>query len=145
MCPARPTGSVAPLTSSRVPGSRPTSLHQHGGPVCKITRPETVEKICVSWNRYRCPFATCSFHHLCATCKQKGHRAKDCQETPVDSQYNSALSPAPKPSCAQEGGNNHNSSLPSLQLVAGSKRGLLPGPSPLGWSTLDWGCCQWDC
>ena len=90
-----------PLPSSHWPGSRSTSLPQHGGPVRKITRPETLERICVSWNRGRCSFAACSFRHICATCKQKGHRARDCQETPADAQYKSASSSAPKPSRAQ--------------------------------------------
>lgn len=53
-------------------------------------RPETIERICVSWNRGRCTFPACKFRHICAVYKEKGHRAKDCQ---TDSSYRSAQAP----------------------------------------------------
>ena len=54
----------------------------------RAIRPETVKKICVSWNRGVCSFpGSCSFRHICATCQTKGHRARDCPDTPDDSEY----------------------------------------------------------
>ena len=54
----------------------------------RVARPETLERICSSWNKGRCAFpGTCRFRHVCATCRRKGHRAKDCEETPADSLY----------------------------------------------------------
>ena len=58
-----------------------------GGPVRRPIRPETLERICVSWNRGRCTFPACNFRHICATCKRRGHRAKECEDTPPDSTY----------------------------------------------------------
>ena len=31
-------------------------------------RHETLERICVSWNKGRCSFPSCRFRHICATC-----------------------------------------------------------------------------
>ena len=45
---------------------------------------ETLEHICVFWNRDHCTFPSCKFCHICAVCKEKGHWAKDCQ---IDSAY----------------------------------------------------------
>ena len=54
----------------------------------RVVRPETLERICSSWNKGRCAFpGTCRFRHVCAVCKRKGHRARDCEETPPDSLY----------------------------------------------------------
>lgn len=64
--------------------------------VRRVTRPETLERICSSWNRGRCAFpGTCRFRHICATCRRKGHRAKECEDTPADSQYKAATQPHP--------------------------------------------------
>lgn len=61
----------------------------------RTTRPETLERICLSWNKGRCAFpGSCRFRHVCATCRRKGHRAKECDETPADSPYK-AISPSP--------------------------------------------------
>ena len=49
-----------------------------GGPICCTSRPETLEHTCVFWNRGRCSFPQCNFRHICATCKKRGHRTKDC-------------------------------------------------------------------
>ena len=65
-----------PSSSSSPPASR------------RVARPETLERICSSWNKGRCAFpGTCRFRHVCASCKRKGHRARDCDETPADSPY----------------------------------------------------------
>ena len=51
-------------------------------------RPETLDRICVSWNKGRCVYpGTCTFRHRCATCRQPGHVARDCADTPEDSEY----------------------------------------------------------
>ena len=51
-------------------------------------RPETLERICVSWNKGRCVYpGTCTFRHHCATCRQSRHMARDCADTPEDSEY----------------------------------------------------------
>ena len=65
-----------PWVSSSPPASR------------QVARPETLERICSSWNRGRCAFpGSCRFRHICASCKRKGHRARDCDKTPADSPY----------------------------------------------------------
>ena len=85
------------LSSQRpLSGSRPGSAPSAAGPLRRSVRPETLERICVSWNRGRCTFPACKFRHVCATCKQRGHRAKDCDDTPADSAYKAALSNIPK-------------------------------------------------
>jgi hypothetical protein len=76
----------------------------HGGPVRRAARPETLERICVSWNRGRCSFPNCSFRHVCATCKRRGHRAKECDETPANSSYR--LTPLTSPRSARGQGAN---------------------------------------
>ena len=54
----------------------------------RVSMPETLERICSSWNKGRCVFpGSCRFRHVCATCRRKGHRAKECKETPADSPY----------------------------------------------------------
>jgi len=56
----------------------------------RAVRPETLECICSSWNKGRCVFpGTCRFRHICATCKSRGHKARDCEETPPESLYKS--------------------------------------------------------
>lgn len=70
---------------------------QQGGPVRRTVCPETLERICVSWNRVRCSYPSCSFCHICATCKRRGHKARDCKETPQDSQYKHPLRATPSP------------------------------------------------
>ena len=47
-------------------------------------RPETLDRICVSWNKGRCAYpGSCTFRHRCATCRQPGHMARDCADTRV--------------------------------------------------------------
>ncbi len=50
-------------------------------------RPESLLRICISWNKGRCAYlGTCSFRHVCATCQQR-HMVRDCSDTPDDSEY----------------------------------------------------------
>jgi hypothetical protein len=66
----QPSSSSSPATSKRV------------------AKPGTLDRICSSWNRGQCAFpGSCRFRHVCATCRRKGHRARDCDETPADSLY----------------------------------------------------------
>ena len=74
-----------------------SSPPRQGGPIHRYTRPETMERICVSWNRGRCSFPTCSFRPICATCKRRGHKAKDCEDTPAESHYKTPPSQASNP------------------------------------------------
>ena len=62
----------------------------------RVTRPETLERICSSWNKGRCVFpGSCRFQHVCATCRCKGHRARDCEDSPAASPYKVALQSQP--------------------------------------------------
>ena len=72
--------------SSQIPvGSRPPR------------RLETLLHICVNWNKGICKRPACTFHHICATC-QLSHRARDCPDTPADSEYKlSAATPGVPP------------------------------------------------
>lgn len=49
-------------------------------------RPESLQGICVSWNKGKCIFPRCTYRHVCATCQQR-HMARDCSKTPEDSEY----------------------------------------------------------
>ena len=69
-----------------------------GNATRRPTRPETLERICISWNKGRCTFPSCRFRHICATCKGRGHRAKECQQTPAESLYKA------QPSTSQKAG-----------------------------------------
>ena len=73
---------------------QPTSLPQpsEAGPVrpCQsrsARRPESLQYICVSWNKGACVCpGTCTYKHICATC-QLQHRARDCPDTPEGSPH----------------------------------------------------------
>jgi hypothetical protein len=80
--------------STQVQSQHPTPSTSAPGPMRK-PRQETLERICVSWNRGRCTFPACKFRHVCAVCKEKGHRAKDCE---LDSSYKTPQSGHPKDS-----------------------------------------------
>ena len=54
-------------------------------------RVETLQRICVSWNKGNCSRQQCSFRHVCATC-QKAHKARDCSDTPSESEYKTLAS-----------------------------------------------------
>ena len=44
--------------------------------------------ICTSWNRGKCAYApSCTYRHICATCRRGHHQARECSKTPVDSIY----------------------------------------------------------
>ena len=80
------------LASLQCPQSsfHPSSLTAPGPPPAgrRVIRPETLERICASWNKGRCAFpGSCRFRHICASCKRKGHRARECEETPINSPY----------------------------------------------------------
>lgn len=48
--------------------------------------------ICISWNKGSCSYpGTCVYRHICATCQQR-HMAKDCDSTPVSSEYKQGAS-----------------------------------------------------
>ena len=56
-------------------------------------RPETLQRICVGWNKGNCSRPQCSFRHICATC-HKAHKARKCPDTPADSEYKSLAGPS---------------------------------------------------
>ena len=63
-----------PVTLQTPVGSRPPR------------RPESLQHICVNWNKGICRRLPCTYRHICATC-QLSHRARDCPDTPADSVY----------------------------------------------------------
>ena len=76
---SQPTSSVTlPVTPRPLFGNSAGSVAA-GSPIRRLPHQETLERICVSWNRGRCSFASCKFRHICATCRQRGHKARDCQ------------------------------------------------------------------
>ena len=53
-------------------------------------RPESLQYICVSWNKGSCVYpGTLTYKHICATCQLR-HRAKDCPDTPEGPPYKPA-------------------------------------------------------
>jgi hypothetical protein len=56
-------------------------------------RLETLENICISWNRGNCLFSPCRMQHICASCKKTEHRAKDCPTAAEDSPYKTSIRP----------------------------------------------------
>ena len=49
-------------------------------------RPESLARICVSWNKGRCTVSGCSYRHICAGC-HRDHKARVCPELPLTSEY----------------------------------------------------------
>ena len=94
------------------PASRDSTGNQNQStePICCTARPETLERICISWNHGHCTFLSSSFRHVCATCKRRGHRAKDCNETLADLSYKTAASTSPRSSRQQGAGDRPTSS-----------------------------------
>ena len=79
---------LQPPTPPLQPPQWPPASNQTSQPARRVMRPETLERICSSWNMGRCIFLdSCKFKHICATCKRRGHKAKECDETPADSPY----------------------------------------------------------
>ena len=83
---------VAPQV--QVPLLRQTSMSSAPGSSWK-PRQETLERISVLWNRGRCTLQDCKFRHICAVCKDRGHRAKDCH---LESTYKSPCTSSTKDS-----------------------------------------------
>ena len=78
---AQPAHLQVPTTGSPAPGP------------LRRPRQETIDRICVSWNKGRCTFPACKLRHICAACREKGHRAKECH---LDSVYKTSQSASPK-------------------------------------------------
>ena len=90
-CPCYNNQPLIARRPSRALGPHSHQLGQFGDP-CDQRR----WSACVSWNRGRCTFPACNSRHICATCKKRGRRARDCEETPAESGYKS-LPPAVSP------------------------------------------------
>ena len=72
-----------PPPSAWVPPASRRSVPRYTGSL----RPETLLRICASWNMGQCSYpGSCTYRHICFTC-QHGHRAQDCPDTPEDSPY----------------------------------------------------------
>ena len=56
---------------------------------------ETLQCICVGWNKGTCSRPQCAFRHICATCR-KSHKARDCPDTPAESEYRMLASLPPR-------------------------------------------------
>ena len=82
-----PHESLPPQAQSACPPGS-TAGSSAPGPSRRLCQ-ETLERICISWNRGRC---TCKFRHICTVCREKGHRAKDCE---IDSAYKTSQSVQP--------------------------------------------------
>ncbi len=63
-----------PSSSTQPAGTRPPK------------RPESRLHICINWNKGVCRRDPCTYRHICASC-QMMHRARDCPDTPADSEY----------------------------------------------------------
>ena len=88
--------ALAPLQQQLRPSTSPASRSlQWPTPYRPLKRPETLMRICVSWNKGSCTRPHCTFRHICATC-QKSHKARDCPDTPQDSEYKAVFAPAPQ-------------------------------------------------
>ena len=77
-----------------IPRTLGTSETQSRSPLPHRMRPETLDRICVSWNKGRCAYpGSCTFKHKCATCRIFGHRARDCVDTLDTSEYKAGARP----------------------------------------------------
>ena len=85
-----------PMASHLPAQSAPRPSPQH--------RPETLSRICSSWNSGACQYpGTCNFRHICATCQLGPHQVHDCIHTPEDSTYKCPIprqNPPPPPALA---------------------------------------------
>jgi len=44
------------------------------------------QRVCISWNKGQCAFlGACNYAHVCPTCADGSHRARDCPKTPANS------------------------------------------------------------
>ena len=63
---------------------------------CRLRRPETILRICASWNRGTCGFPpACTYRRICAVCR-RGHKRIECPEE--DHQQQRAMKKALEPS-----------------------------------------------
>lgn len=83
---------IQPSTTTTTGLSQITAYHH------PAKRPETLLRICVAWNKGNCNHMDCRFLHTCATC-QSNHKAHDCPNTPIGSEYKLMARQLPK-SCA---------------------------------------------
>lgn len=67
----------------------PLTRYTNAGPRVRLPprpRPESLARICISWNKGQCLYPACNYQHICATCQQN-HKARDCASTPDGSEY----------------------------------------------------------
>lgn len=58
---------------------------------------ETSERIHQTWNKEQCKYpVSCRCKHICITCRLRGHKARDCENTPEDSTYMFVSKPKPR-------------------------------------------------
>ena len=87
--PLQPSGSSS--SSAPVKGPARAGL----GRAVPGRRPESLDFICISWNKGNCTFpGTCSYRHICAICHRR-HMAKDCPTAPPSSEYKQPRSRRP--------------------------------------------------
>ena len=85
--PGQPSGVRLGQGSGTEPPTMPHRVGQANSQR-RAPRPGTLERICASWNRGQCAYpASCAFRHICTTCRRRGHRAKEYDETPPQSPY----------------------------------------------------------
>ena len=77
--------ALAPLQQQLHPSPTPTASHTAAA-YRPPMRTETLQRICVAWNKGTCFRPHCTFRHTCATC-QRNHKARDCPNTPPHSEY----------------------------------------------------------
>ena len=80
--------ALAPLQQQVHQSASPTTSHTAAG-YHPPRRTETLQHICVAWNKVNCSCAHCTFRHICATFPNN-HRAHDCHNTPPQSEYKAA-------------------------------------------------------
>lgn len=87
--------ALAPLQQQLQTSHVSTTVSQPPSTSRPPKRPETILRICVAWNKGQCTKPRCTFRHVCATC-QNAHKARDCADTPPDSEYKAGFSATPK-------------------------------------------------
>ena len=100
-----PQCALAPVRASPSHLSEPAVEPSSSG--CRQEQPRATSRplpppqpqpICTSWNRGKCLYhPSCTYRHICATCRRGPHQAKDCARTPADSIFRRPYPPA-KPS-----------------------------------------------
>ena len=78
--------TLAPILNSTQPAHYAASQSSHCKPWLDSPSNTSTCTICNSWNRGKCTYAAvCSYRHVCATCQEGHHQAKDCAHIPADS------------------------------------------------------------